>query len=146
MRLPVITGFGGVNSAGRMSFHHAYKRMVIDALGQKDQDRTYASLASLMGVDNPNDAESRTHIRENTLIRRIELFDPENVYVQRSAKLRAAKDGEPLMFVMSKRHLPHSIPSEWQVESIDDGHVRLHQKIAGLLQAQFHVIPLWATG
>ncbi len=125
MRLPVITGFGGVNSAGRMSFHHAYKRMVIDALGQKDQDRTYASLASLMGVDNPNDAESRTHIRENTLIRRIELFDPENVYVQRSAKLRAAKDGEPLMFVMSKRHLPHSIPSEWQVESIDDSHVRV---------------------
>jgi acetoacetyl-[acyl-carrier protein] synthase len=125
MRLPVITGFGGVNPAGRMSFHHAYKRMVIDALGQKDQDRTYASLASLMGVSNPNEAESRSYIRENTLIRRIELFDPEKVYVQRSAKLRAAKDGEPLMFVMSERHLPQNIPSEWQVETIDDSHVRV---------------------
>jgi acetoacetyl-[acyl-carrier protein] synthase len=67
MRLPVITGFGGINSAGRMSFHHAYKRLVIDALGQQDQDRTYASLAGLMGVENPGDADSRSYIREKTL-------------------------------------------------------------------------------
>lgn len=125
MRLPVITGFGGINPAGRMSFHHAYKRMVIDALGKEDQDRTYASLASLMGVNDPNDAESRGYIRDHTLIRRIELFDPENVYVQRAAKLRSAKAGAPLSFVMSNRHLPHSIPSEWQLESIDDSHVRV---------------------
>jgi acetoacetyl-[acyl-carrier protein] synthase len=125
MRLPVITGFGGINPAGRMSFHHSYKRMVIDALGQQDQERTYASLAGLMGVDNPNDPESRIYIRDNTLIRRIELFDPENVYVQRSARLRTAQDGERLSFVLSNRHLPHSIPEGWQLEPIDDGHVRV---------------------
>jgi acetoacetyl-[acyl-carrier protein] synthase len=40
-RLPVIVGFGGVNAAGRVSFHHAYRRMVIDALGEAESDGTY---------------------------------------------------------------------------------------------------------
>jgi acetoacetyl-[acyl-carrier protein] synthase len=99
--------------------------MVIDALGVEDQDQTYASLAALMGVDSPADPESRAYIRKNTLIRRIELFDPDNVYVQRAARLRATQDGESLDFVLAKRQLPHAIPSGWQVESIDDTHVRV---------------------
>ena len=90
MRLPVITGFGGINPAGRVSFHHAYKRMVIDVLGQDEQSRTYQSLAGLMGVNNPDEPETRAYINDHTLIRRIELFDPENIYVQRAAKLGTA--------------------------------------------------------
>ena len=50
-RLPVIVGFGGINPAGRVSFHHAYRRMVIDGLDPGLQARTYASLAALMGLD-----------------------------------------------------------------------------------------------
>ena len=75
MRLPVITGFGGINPAGRVSFHHAYKRMVIDALGPDEQTRTYQSLAGLMGLDDPGAADTRSHINDHTLIRRIELFE-----------------------------------------------------------------------
>jgi len=82
MRLPVITGFGGINPAGRVSFHHAYKRLVIDVLDQEQQARTYQSLAGLMGVDSPETPSSQSYIRDHTLIRRIELFDPEKIYVQ----------------------------------------------------------------
>lgn len=120
MRLPVITGFGGINPAGRVSFHHAYKRMVIDALGQDEQSRTYQSLAGLMGLENPGEPETRTYINDHTLIRRIELFDPDEIYVQRAAKLGTAKAGDPLSFVLHKRQLPHSIPPGWQLEEIDD--------------------------
>lgn len=125
MRLPVITGFGGINPAGRVSFHHAYKRLVIDVLGQDEQSRTYQSLAGLMGLDNPDDSKTRRYIDDHTLIRRIELFDPENIYVQRAAKLGTALSGEPLSFVLHKRQLPHSIPSGWQLDPVDDLKVRV---------------------
>ena len=135
MRLPVITGFGGVNSAGRISFHHAYKRLVIDVLGEDEQARTYESLAGLMGVDNPNDAKSRAYILDHTLIRRIELYNPESVYVQRAARLRTGLKGEPLTFVLHQRHLPVSIPPGWQLDPIDDTQVRV--SICGELEVLF---------
>ncbi len=50
-RLPVIVGLGGINSAGRVSFHHAYRRLVVDVLGEADRNRTYASLARLMNLE-----------------------------------------------------------------------------------------------
>ena len=133
MRLPVITGFGGINPAGRLSFHHGYKRMVIDALSPTDQGRTYRSLAGLMGVDDFDDPQNRRYIRENTLIRRIDLFDPAHVFIQSSAKLHSARDGEPLVFALSKRQLPRAIPAGWQVESIDDSTVRV--SVTGELDA-----------
>ena len=135
MRLPVITGFGGINPAGRMSFHHAYKRLVIDALGQDEQASTYQSLASLMNLNKPDDPESRAYIRDHTLIRRIELFDPETVYVQRAVSLRTAQGAEPLTFVMHKRYLPGSIPPGWQLDAIDENQVRV--SVYGQLDALF---------
>jgi len=33
-RLPLIVGYGGVNAAGRSSFHHSYRRLIFDALNQ----------------------------------------------------------------------------------------------------------------
>ena len=39
------------NVAGRISFNHSYRRLVIDALSQHQQDRTYRSLAELMRLD-----------------------------------------------------------------------------------------------
>ncbi|MGB7451179.1 MAG: beta-ketoacyl synthase [Lysobacterales bacterium] len=135
MRLPVITGFGGINPAGRLSFHHGYKRLVIDAISVLEQDLTYRSLAGLMGVDNPDDPQTRSYIRENTLIRRIDLFDPGKVFIQSAARLKSAKDGEPLTFVMNKRQLPRSIPPGWQLDSIDDSTVRV--SVFGELDALF---------
>lgn len=135
MRLPVITGFGGINPAGRVSFHNAYRRLVIDVLGQDDQDRTYNSLAGLMGVDSPGDPGSRAFIRDHTLIRRIELFDPEKVYRQRLAHLRTARKAKPLSFVMHARQLPEHIPSAWQLEHVSDNQVRVF--VTGELEVLF---------
>ena len=135
MRLPVITGFGGINPAGRLSFHHGYKRLVIDAMSPAEQDSTFKSLASLMGVDNPGDPVSRRYVRDNTLIRRIDVFDPGKVFVQSAAKLQPAVDGGALTFVLKKRQLPRVIPDGWQLESFDDSTVRV--SIAGEMDALF---------
>ena len=135
MRLPVITGFGGINPAGRLSFHHGYKRLVIDAMSPAEQDSTFKSLASLMGVDNPGDPVSRRYIRDNTLIRRIDVFDPGKVFVQSAAKLQPAVDGGSLIFVLKKRQLPRFIPDGWQLESLDDSTVRV--SVAGEMDALF---------
>jgi acetoacetyl-[acyl-carrier protein] synthase len=135
MKLPVITGFGGINPAGRLSFHHAYRRLVIDALDQDDQSRTYNSLAGLMGIDTPDAADSRAYIRDHTLIRRIELFDPDLIYVQRSAKLRTADKAKPLSFILHQRQLPHTIPPSWQLEEVADNQVRV--SVTGELDALF---------
>jgi acetoacetyl-[acyl-carrier protein] synthase len=135
MRLPVITGFGGINPAGRVSFHHAYRRLVIDALGQDQKNRTYKSLAGLMGVENPDDPDSRCYIREHTLIRRIELFDPDSIHVQRSVRLRTARKAKPLSFVMHERQLPGNIPPSWQLKPLGNGQVRI--SVTGELEALF---------
>lgn len=140
-RLPVMVGFGGINPAGRVSFDHAYHRLVIDALDTATQDRTYNSLASIMGLEDPSGKtpESRQYIDEHTLIRRIELFDPNKVNWQSAAQLKGvtighadnahADSGDPearvLTFVLSKRQLPEIIPDDWQVAPISDREVRV---------------------
>lgn len=133
MRLPVITGFGGINPSGRLSFHQGYKRLVIDAMNTAEQDTAYRSLAGLMGVDDPDDLQSRQYMRENTLIRHIDVFDPAKVFIQSSARLRPAREGKPLKFVLNKRQLPAHIPSGWHLESIDDSTVRV--SVTGELDA-----------
>lgn len=120
--LPVMVGFGGYNPAGRISFHHAYRRLVIDALGEAERDRTYASLAGLMGLKDSHSEATRSHIRDNTLIRRIETFDPDKVHWQSSATLNGENDTE-LRFVLSKRQLPETVPSDWQVEQLNEREV-----------------------
>lgn len=118
-RLPVIVGFGGVNPAGRVSFHHAYRRLVVDALGEADRRRTYASLAALMKLEaDPNAADTRAYIDAHTLVRKIELFDTDNVRVNRSALLRP--DGtDALTFTIARRHLPEQLPPDWQITDVD---------------------------
>ena len=51
--------------------------MVIDALGVQASGETYAALAAMMKAEgNPGDEATRQWIRDHTLIRRIESFDP----------------------------------------------------------------------
>jgi len=135
MRLPVITGFGGVNSAGRVSFNHSYRRLVLDVLNQSEQDRTYQSLAKLMRLESSASETSRQFMKDHTLIRRIDLFDPDNVYVQGTATLRAGTDGQPIKFVISKRQLPERIPPNWQLQSISDTQVSV--TVDGNMEALF---------
>ena len=123
-RLPVIVGFGGINAAGRISFHHAYRRLVADALGEADRALTYRSLSTLMNLqEDPDRPETRAYIDDHTLIRRIELFDPETIRWNREASLAAA--GAPLEFVIAKRQLPSVLPDGWRVDEHDTRSVKV---------------------
>ncbi|MBL4728006.1 MAG: beta-ketoacyl synthase, partial [Gammaproteobacteria bacterium] len=110
-RLPVITGFGGINAAGRSSGHHGYRRMVIDALPSAQVQTTYNSLAALTGqlkksggkwTDgsgaevNLDDYLSQLGpaLKQGTLIRGLEnnLFEPDLLPYLRNATLGPASD------------------------------------------------------
>ena len=73
-KLPVIVGFGGINAAGRSSFHHGYRRMVHEALSAEVTEPMFKGLAALMNQPENTDKAS---LLEQTLIRKIEkqIFD-----------------------------------------------------------------------
>lgn len=121
-----MVGFGGINPAGRLSFNHAYRRLVIDKLSAAKQDRTYQSLAQLMRMADRDarDDDTRAHIRDHTLIRRIELFDPDAVNWQTSADLKGEQH-KPLTFVVAKREVPDPLPAGWEVDTVNDREVRV---------------------
>ncbi|MFU8814900.1 MAG: beta-ketoacyl synthase [Pseudomonadales bacterium] len=124
-RLPVIVGFGGINGAGRVSFHHAYRRLVIEALDESLRSRTYRSLASLMNLEaDAGHADTRAYIDAHTLIRKIEAFDLDNVLCHKSSLLRP-DDATSLSFTLARRHLPDHVPPEWQLTQVDDRTVRV---------------------
>ena len=145
--LPVIVGFGGINSAGRSSFHHAYKRLVIDSLPEKEAIETYTCLATMMGFlkydngkfldkDNqeclPENIKGRfgADIRSNTLVRRIgtELFDADHIQFGKNIKAKSGEDG--ICFTMAKRNIPEALPENWEVKEIEDGS-KLEVQITG---------------
>lgn len=120
--LPLIVGFGGINAAGRNSFHHGYRRMVIEALSESKQDSTYQSLGSLMGVGHSS-ASERQHIRDHTLVRRIERWDTEAVRWHNKFELQGS--AMPNLLVLNKKALPNPLPAGWAVETLDDEQVKV---------------------
>jgi acetoacetyl-[acyl-carrier protein] synthase len=116
-RLPVVVGFGGINAAGRSSFHQGYRRLVLDALGQTKQSQTLTDLAHLMRLENPSPAQ-QAFIRRHTLVRRIEqqYFDVDAVPLQHRMHI----SGDQLSFRLRKRDLPLQIPTHWQVQPLSD--------------------------
>ena len=142
-RLPVIIGFGGINSAGRSSAHHGYRRLVLDKLSQADAQETRASLATLMGLLSYNngqwlDAQGNAValnaylqsidglIQNGTLIRKLEsnLFDPAQLLFHKRAVLHSEAD-KPINFILKKKHLPESVPLSWLLSDAGDGLVRV---------------------
>ena len=128
MHLPVIIGFGGVNAAGRSSFHHAYRRLVIEALSEASTEKTYQSLAAMMNIGHRGgqlSAAQKRFILEHTLIRRIETsaYDPENVIWNQ--RVPASTSGEPISFVTRSRRLPQPLPQGWTVADLGGGQVRV---------------------
>jgi acetoacetyl-[acyl-carrier protein] synthase len=83
MKLPVIVAIGGINSAGRSSGYHAYKRMIYQSLPEAKMLNTWSDLAHRMKLS-PNDRDA---ILNGTLIRRIDIFDPNKVLIQESFNL-----------------------------------------------------------
>ena len=125
MRLPVIVGFGGVNAAGRSSAHHAYRRMVIDALPAELAEPTWQALASLMNRDYDGSQQSREALAAGTLIRRIEgnHFDVDAVPWNR--RMVAHSEGYPMHFRSQHKQLPEELPAGWHVEDLDGLHVKV---------------------
>jgi acetoacetyl-[acyl-carrier protein] synthase len=136
--LPVIAGFGGINAAGRSAGHHAYRRMVLDALSIEKAQNTRLSLAALTGklrfeggqwfASNGQAVELDSYLSsisvqldEQSLVRELEqnLFDPDHLLFHRRASV-ASTDGESLQFELSKKHLPDPLPPGWSVKDSED--------------------------
>lgn len=128
-RLPVIVGFGGINAAGRSSFHQGYRRLVIDALDSATRSRTLAALARLMRLSPGGDHEAT--VLAHTLVRRLEprYFDVDAVPLH--LQLHAA--GDPVSFRLRRRELPRQPPANWTVTGVSDEEVLV--TVAGTLEA-----------
>lgn len=126
VRLPVIVGFGGINAAGRASFHHAYRRMVIEGLPSQAAQATFADLATVMKLPAAGVPSQREHILGNTLVRRIgsDLFDVNGIGWNKRMQV-AGTDGTPLVFVTKANQLPEVLPPGWQVTTLPDREVRV---------------------
>lgn len=128
-RLPVIVGFGGINPAGRISSHHAYRRIVIDRLPETAANETYASLRTLMNLEgDAADPAVRQYILDHTLIRRIEphLMDCDAIPWQRT--LHMEPGAQSFSFVTQRRQLPDVLPTGWEVSDVGNGDVRVDVK------------------
>lgn len=124
--LPIIVGSGGISPAGRVSFNHAYRRMVLDALPAQKRTATLTSLGRLMGLgENVADEAVDQAIRNGTLVRKIEHFDVERVPWNNAMTL-GANNPDGYTFQVAKRQLPQHIPDNWSVSDVDDKHVLVH--------------------
>ncbi|MBG7316658.1 beta-ketoacyl synthase [Pseudomonas aeruginosa] len=140
-RLPVIVGFGGYNAAGRSSFHHGFRRMVIESMDPQARQETLAGLAVMMKLVkaeggrylaedgtplSPEDIERRyaERIFASTLVRRIEpqYLDPDAVHWHKVLELSPA-EGQALTFKASPKQLPAPLPANWSIAPAEDGEV-----------------------
>jgi len=147
-RLPVIVGFGGINAAGRSSFHHGYRRTIFEMLDAERQQLTLRSLAALAGRDRKDltRPEEQAWLLENSLIRRIQedWFDPERTPVNRRLPLG---EGEGQQLVVRSRHLPDPLPSGWRARELGDGQVALEPEPGSeLLMPVEQSLPVSAAG
>lgn len=128
--LPLIVAMGGMNAAGRSSGHHAYRRMVIDKLSQKEQRETIQALAAMTGID----ADLKQEILDSTLIRRVEAnhFDPDKVPWLTPLDAEA-NNQQPIEFECKAKQLPVEVPESWQLTPLDDGRVKVQIVGAGQL-------------
>lgn len=123
LRLPVIVGFGGINAAGRSSFHHGHYRLVYDKLNAGQSERTRASLASLMG-DYGADESS---ILANTLVRKIHdsHFDTEHIPWNKRLPVRPVGDDTPISFITKPSGIPEQLPPGWRISELGDKQLRV---------------------
>ncbi len=108
--LPLIVGFGGMNSAGRSSGFHSYKRMVADQIPKHDMQSTWQDLATRMKImpETGLTADTVAKIKQHTLMRKITSFNPDHL-------LRNKKASRVNTFSMAKVDLPKVIPNNWQI-------------------------------
>ena len=108
--LALITGFGGINSAGRSSSNISYKNLIFDTLSSKDKIEVLQDLAVMEGMIEPigrswetasgDSIELKTFllqnqekIRSKTMVRKIdkEVYDPDGIIID---KIKASAAGQ----------------------------------------------------
>jgi acetoacetyl-[acyl-carrier protein] synthase len=127
LKLPVIVGLGGINSAGRSSGFHAYKRVICDALKPQDLENTWRDLAHRMQITLPDDkltTDVIEKIKAGTLVRKIENFDPENIRTYHTVQNKTL--ATPFSLTLLKTALPDPLPFTWQVKNLDEKTVEVH--------------------
>ena len=149
--LPIIVGMGGINAAGRTSFHQGFRRIVIDKLNAEARQETFVGLATLMNIlkfeagklldNNGNVVEANKveslfgeQILSGTLIRKIEKnhFDPDATPWQQKMTMGEADDA--ITFETKARDLPTPLPRSWKITDLDGKRVRV--EIAGEFEAK----------
>ncbi len=127
IKLPVIVGIGGINSAGRTSGFHSYKRMICDVLSADELSSTWRDLSHRMGIkiahDNPSLLDIE-RIKAGTLVRKIDNFDPEHVRCHHKAHLEASVNQPSL--VMKKSKLPNKFTNYTAIDDNDSHDVRVN--------------------
>ncbi|QJD59584.1 beta-ketoacyl synthase [Pseudomonas sp. gcc21] len=140
-RLPVIVGFGGYNAAGRSSFHHGFRRTIIESLSPDERQQTLAGLAVLMKLVRVEDDEylddeeqplSLADIEErfgqqildSTLVRRVEKrhLDVDAAHWHKNLTV-TGEAGKPFSFITLAKQLPEPLPSDWVVEPLNAAEV-----------------------
>jgi acetoacetyl-[acyl-carrier protein] synthase len=161
--LPVIVGFGGINSAGRSSGHMAYQRMVFESLSDSKKNETLRSLGLMMGLLTAEKGELfdqqgtklslnalqqklTTDILENTQIRKIHsnAYDPSAVPANKRANLSGQAGA--LQFVMDKKELPRPIPATWEVKELGDDKVSVSCEELNVLLADTRQLKVSVAG
>jgi len=141
-RLPVIVGFGGYNAAGRSSFHHGFRRTVIESMDAQARQETLAGLAVMMKLVTVEGGEYRDtdgaplsfaeietryaeKILASTLVRRIEKthLDVDATHWQKNMTISGT--GNHLTFTTLLKHLPEPVPANWTVEPLSATEVRV---------------------
>ena len=132
--LPVITGLGGVNPAGRSSGNHSYRRIIFESLSETEKLETQLALASLMGKISKQDGQwlnesgepvkADTYLKSigqellnQTLIRKLQtnLFDPQKVHFH--SRMTVAPDQKRgLIFDLHRKQIPGTIPPGWKIK------------------------------
>jgi len=140
--LPVVIGMGGINAAGRTSFHQGFRRIVIDKLNGEARQETFIGLASLMKLTtykdgqlfdpqgdeiSPNDIESKLgqQILDGTLIRKIEKnhFDPDATHWHQ--RMQISPTDKYISFELLAKELPQPTPSAWLITELGDKRVKV---------------------
>ena len=149
--LPIIVGMGGINAAGRTSFHQGFRRIVIDKLNAEARQETFVGLATLMNIlkfeegkllDSQGETVAANQVERlfgeqilnGTLIRKIEKnhFDPDAPPWQQ--KMTMGQSDQAITFETKARDLPTPLPRSWTITELADKRVRV--EIAGEFEAK----------
>ena len=124
--LALITGFGGINSAGRSSSYLSYKNMVFDSLSSKEQHEVLQDLAVLQGKIEPIGrswetssgdtidlkkylTDNSSNIRSDSMVRKLDrdLYDKDGVILDQigaSAAGQLPKGFDPSSLYPARQH------------------------------------------